>query len=136
MSDAIAPPSAKEAGAGHGTELDLQLRECRVLIVDDSKFNRQILARFVGWAGVTQIEFANDGVEGLEKVESFKPDLLLVDYGMPRMGGIEMTQKLRQDKQYADMPILIQTFSRCRLTPVSAWRACACTLKSSCCSEK
>jgi len=109
MSDAIAPPSAKEAGAGHGTELDLQLRECRVLIVDDSKFNRQILARFVGWAGVTQIEFANDGVEGLEKVESFKPDLLLVDYGMPRMGGIEMTQKLRQDKQYADMPILIQT---------------------------
>ncbi len=109
MSDAIAPANAKEAGAGHGTDLDLQMRECRVLIVDDSKFNRQILARFVGWAGVTQIEFANDGIDGLEKVASFKPDLMLVDYGMPRMGGLELTQKLRQDKQYADMPILIQT---------------------------
>lgn len=109
MSDLVSSASQKESGAGHGTDLDLQLRECRVLIVDDSKFNRQILARFVGWAGVTHIEFANDGVEGLEKVVSFKPDLMLVDYGMPRMGGIEMTQKLRQDKQYADMPILIQT---------------------------
>lgn len=109
MSDAIAPPTAKEAGTGHGTELDMQLRECRVLIVDDSKFNRQILARFVGWAGVTNIEFAADGVEGLEKLASFKPDLMLVDYGMPRMGGIEMVQKVRQDKQYADLPILIQT---------------------------
>lgn len=109
MSETLAPHGSKDAGAGSGADLDLQLRECRVLIVDDSKFNRQILARFVGWAGVSEIEFAADGVEGLEKLASFKPDLLLVDYGMPRMGGIEMTQKIRQDKQYADMPILIQT---------------------------
>jgi len=90
-------------------DMNLQLRHARVLIVDDSKFNRQILARFVGWAGVTEIEFASDGVEGLEKVESFKPDLILVDFGMPRMGGIEMTQKLRQRPELVDMPILIQT---------------------------
>ena len=96
-----------ESGAAHGNELDLQMRQSRVLIVDDSKFNRQIIARFVGWAGVVNIDFANDGVEGLEKVEALKPDLVIADFGMPRMGGIEMTQKLRQ--LYPDMPILIQT---------------------------
>lgn len=90
-------------------ELDLQLRDSRVLIVDDSKFNRQILARFVGWAGVHNIEFAVDGIDGLEKVASFNPDLVLVDFGMPRMGGIEMTQKIRQDPALADLPVLIQT---------------------------
>lgn len=89
--------------------MDANLRDSRVLIVDDSKFNRQILARFVGWAGVHQIDFAADGIEGLEKVESFKPHLILVDYGMPRMGGIEMTQKLRQNPNYVDLPILMQT---------------------------
>lgn len=109
MSDPLAPSGSHDTGVIPGADLDQQLRECRVLIVDDSKFNRQILARFVGWAGVTTIEFANDGVEGLEKMATFNPDLVLVDYGMPRMGGIEMTQKIRQDKQYADMPILIQT---------------------------
>jgi phosphoserine phosphatase RsbU/P len=108
VNDAVAPP-ALDAGAAHGSDLDIQLRHARVLIVDDSKFNRQILARFVGWAGVTQIEFANDGVEGLEKIESFKPDLVIADYGMPRMGGVEMTQKLRQLPEMVDLPILIQT---------------------------
>jgi sigma-B regulation protein RsbU (phosphoserine phosphatase) len=107
VTDVTAPPP--EAGAAHGSDLDIQLRHSRVLIVDDSKFNRQILARFVGWAGVTNIEFANDGVEGLEKVDSFKPDLVLVDFGMPRMGGVEMTQKLRQRADLVDLPILIQT---------------------------
>ena len=88
---------------------EIQLRGNKVLIVDDSRFNRQILARFVKWAGVSHIEFAADGQEGLEKLESFAPDLILVDMGMPRLGGIEMTQRIRQNPAYADLPILIQT---------------------------
>lgn len=109
MNAVAPPPHAPETGAAHGSDLDVQLRDSRVLIVDDSKFNRQILARFIGWAGVQNVEFAADGVEGLEKVESFKPDLVLIDFGMPRMGGIEMTQKLRQNPACTDLPILIQT---------------------------
>lgn len=102
--------SGGAASTGTGAaSVDIQLRDSRVLIVDDSKFNRQILARFVGWAGVHNIEFAVDGVDGLEKVASFKPDLVLVDFGMPRMGGIEMTQKIRQDPELTDLPVLIQT---------------------------
>ncbi len=102
--------SGGAASTGTGAaSIDIQLRDSRVLIVDDSKFNRQILARFVGWAGVHNIEFAVDGIDGLEKVASFKPDLVLVDFGMPRMGGIEMTQKIRQDPELTDLPVLIQT---------------------------
>lgn len=107
MTDATS--TAENIAPLHGGDMEMQLRNSRVLIVDDSKFNRQILARFVGWAGVQNIEFAIDGVDGLEKVETFRPDLVLIDFGMPRMGGIEMTQKLRQNPAYADLPILIQT---------------------------
>jgi sigma-B regulation protein RsbU (phosphoserine phosphatase) len=130
MSDSHFQPPAQEAGAAHGSDLDLQLRDSRVLIVDDSKFNRQILARFVGWAGVQNIEFAVDGIEGLEKVESFKPDLVLVDFGMPRLGGIEMTQKLRQNPAHADLPILIQTTLNSDQQRVSCFKAGATDILS------
>jgi len=105
-------PSTDEAAPSLNalsSESEIQLRGNKVLIVDDSRFNRQILARFVKWAGVSHIEFAADGQEGLEKLETFAPDLILVDMGMPRLGGIEMTQKIRQNPAYADLPILIQT---------------------------
>ena len=108
MSEADAA-DAGDLPSGAQSESEIQLRDSKVLVVDDSKFNRQILARFVKWAGVSHVEFAADGQEGLDKIASFNPDLVLVNLSMPRMGGIEMTQKIRQDPAYADLPILIQT---------------------------
>ena len=118
------------SSAQHGSDLDAQLRASRVLIVDDSKFNRQILARFIGWAGVQNVEFAVDGQDGLEKVESFQPHLILIDFGMPRMGGIEMTQRLRQNPAYADLPILIQTTLNSDQQRVACFRAGATDILS------
>src|SRR3989344_4172948 len=49
------------------------------------------------------------GVEGLEKVKTFKPGLILLDLLMPKMDGMEMLQKLKADQETRDVPVVILT---------------------------
>ncbi|WP_247894765.1 response regulator [Azospirillum argentinense] len=74
--------------------MPISLAASRVLIVDDNEFNRKSLALMIRRAGLTQIEVAENGVEGLRKVESFRPDLVLLDVSMPVMDGLEMCRRL------------------------------------------
>ncbi|MBF0266970.1 MAG: fused response regulator/phosphatase [Alphaproteobacteria bacterium] len=85
------------------------LKNTRVLIIDDQEPNRKLLAALVTSMGVGFIEHAKDGVEGLAKVESFKPDLILLDIMMPNMDGFEMCRLLRKNPEWRDMPVLVNT---------------------------
>ena len=70
----------------------------KILIVDDSKAMRMIVARTLkqaGFSGYTTIE-ASNGVEALQKIQSDKPDVVLSDWNMPEMKGIELLQKVRE----------------------------------------
>lgn len=70
----------------------------KVLIVDDSKAMRMIVKRTLGQTDVgkcTVVE-AENGADGLAKVGSEKPDLVLCDWNMPEMSGIEFLKKLRE----------------------------------------
>lgn len=87
----------------------ISLAECRVLIVDDNRGSRMLLGSLVEQVGVGNIAFAENGEEGLVKVDSFRPDLVLLDVRMPKMDGFEMCRRLRRDKAQADLPVLIQT---------------------------
>lgn len=89
--------------------MSISLAESRVLIVDDNEFNRKSLALLIRRAGITNVEFAADGRQGLEKVERFKPDLVLLDVDMPNMDGLEMCRTLRAQPRHAELPILFQT---------------------------
>lgn len=93
----------------YGIDLGIPLNERRVLIADDSAFNRKTLARFLQWAGISQVEFAQSGGEVLGKVETFNPDLLLLDTAMPQMDGIEVCKAMRRDARWRDLPILMQS---------------------------
>lgn len=93
----------------YGIDLGIPLNERRVLIADDSAFNRKTLARFLQWAGITQVDFAPSGTEVMQRVEAFNPDLVLLDTAMPQMDGIEVCKALRQDPRFRDMPILMQS---------------------------
>jgi two-component system chemotaxis response regulator CheY len=69
----------------------------KILVVDDSKAMRMIVLRALRQAGfgeATMIE-AEDGVGGLEKVRSERPDLILSDWNMPNLSGIEFLRELR-----------------------------------------
>jgi CheY-like chemotaxis protein len=70
----------------------------RILIVDDSRAIQAIIRRALECEelGALQFQTACDGAEALDKVRAFKPDLVLSDWHMPGVSGIEMLQTLRQ----------------------------------------
>lgn len=81
----------------------------RVLIIEDNKSNQALLAGLLAQIGVGRIAVASSGEEGLEKVVSFKPDLIILDIVMPKMDGYEVLQRLRKIEGAQHIPVLIQT---------------------------
>jgi two-component system chemotaxis response regulator CheY len=69
----------------------------KVLIVDDSKAMRLIVGRTLRQAGFEDVDVAEatNGVEGLAAVESEQPDLVLSDWNMPEMSGLDFLKALR-----------------------------------------
>lgn len=81
----------------------------RVLIVDDNRVNRNLLIAFLEHGGIRHIEQAEDGEDGLAKLASFKPDLVLLDLMMPHVDGFEMCRRLRTDPRWTSLPVLVQS---------------------------
>src|ERR1700687_4790753 len=70
----------------------------KVLIVEDEENERTGLAELIsGWG--YRAETAKDGAEGLEKVTTWGPSIVVTDMKMPRMGGLELLEKLATDAQ-------------------------------------
>jgi DNA-binding NtrC family response regulator len=74
------------------------MSEEKVLIVEDEENERTGLAELVSAWGY-RAETARDGVEGLEKVTSFCPAIVVTDLKMPRMGGMELLERIAGDSQ-------------------------------------
>jgi signal transduction histidine kinase/CheY-like chemotaxis protein len=75
----------------------LQLQGLRILIVDDILDNRILAQRFIQSAG-GEVDFAVDGIEGVEKALKGSFDLVLMDIQMPGMSGLDATVRLRQNQ--------------------------------------
>ncbi|MFI4897487.1 MAG: response regulator [Phycisphaerales bacterium JB059] len=68
----------------------------RTLIVDDSNTMRMIIASTLKKVGGHVIETASDGKDALAKIGTFKPDLILLDWNMPNMSGLEFLTAYRE----------------------------------------
>jgi transcriptional regulator with GAF, ATPase, and Fis domain len=79
-----------------------------ILIVDDEKIARDVLKGLLINQGYN-LEFATNGVEGLEKAKEFVPDLILLDVMMADLDGYEVCRKLRNDPILAEVPIIMIT---------------------------
>ncbi|MBN1995855.1 MAG: response regulator [Anaerolineae bacterium] len=79
----------------------------KVLVVDDSPQIREFVIEYVLRPNGFEIDQATDGAEGLQKVLSGKPDLVLMDYEMPKMTGIEVLRNLRA--QGCKVPVILMT---------------------------
>jgi len=79
-----------------------------ILAVDDSPSMRKMVSFTLSGAGYKVVE-AVDGVDALEKAEAQQIDLVLADQNMPRLDGIGLTRKLREDPKFQATPILILT---------------------------
>ncbi|HZX32699.1 MAG TPA: response regulator [Rhodocyclaceae bacterium] len=80
----------------------------KILIADDEP-NIVISLEFLMKKEGFQVAIANDGEEALAKVDSFKPDLLLLDVMMPRKSGFEVCEALRADPARAGLRIVMLT---------------------------
>lgn len=70
----------------------------KVLVVDDSKIMRQIVMRTLRQAGFTcEVTEAADGKQALESIRLAPPDLVLSDWNMPELTGIELLRILRSE---------------------------------------
>jgi len=78
----------------------------KILIVDDDPVNLEFFQLMLSKLGFT-VEEACDGLDALEKLKKFHPDLILLDNIMPRMSGWELTKTLKQDAKYRDIPIIM-----------------------------
>ncbi|TFI56807.1 response regulator [Sphingomonas parva] len=71
--------------------------DIRVMIVDDDAEMRQLVRRMLERMGFTQIYAAKDGAEGLPLALSQHPDLIIADYEMPTMHGLQLLKAVRQE---------------------------------------
>lgn len=76
------------------------------LVVDDSMLIRHSVCRFLEERGFI-VESATNGVEALEVLDTFIPDIIITDLSMPRMGGAELVSRIRQSEVFAGTPILV-----------------------------
>jgi two-component system chemotaxis response regulator CheY len=80
----------------------------QILIADDSESIREILSFSLSNAGY-EVLVATDGLDALKYFDGRPIDLLLTDYHMPNMNGLELTMKVRQIENYKFIPILVLT---------------------------
>lgn len=70
-----------------------------IMVVDDSSVMRKIVIRSIRQAGYGDhdVEQAEDGVEALAKIKDFGPDVVLSDWNMPNMNGLDLLKSLRAE---------------------------------------
>jgi len=79
------------------------------LVVDDSQTIRLILRKYLGKIGFDVVEAA-DGVEGIARLrEMSQTDLVLVDWNMPNMSGVDFVRAVRAIRQYDSLPLVMVT---------------------------
>jgi two-component system chemotaxis response regulator CheY len=83
--------------------------DIRILIVDDMAPIRKLVVSSLRSIGYRNVVVARDGLEAWEVIQKEKVDLVISDWLMPRMSGIELLHKLRAESQYENMPFIMLT---------------------------
>lgn len=82
-----------------------------ILLTDDSSPMRKVLKKTFKAAGYSDSEFleAADGKQGLEKLKNNKVNIVITDYTMPEMDGLEMIRAMKNDPALAAIPVVVVT---------------------------
>ena len=79
-----------------------------LMVVDDDEFQHKILSRLLKDAGF-RLVFASSGIEALNLLRKIQPDLVLMDFSMPDMDGLEVTRRIKGVAHLAHIPIIMIT---------------------------
>lgn len=80
----------------------------KAVVVDDSLTARKSLVQFMEDSGF-QVRSARDGVEAIEIIKFYQPDIVITDLEMPEMNGIELTNHIRSTESISSLPVIMVT---------------------------
>jgi len=78
----------------------------KILIIEDEKILLELLEKKLTQEGY-DVSIARDGEEGLEAIKTIKPELILLDIIMPKMGGFEVMEEIQKNEELKKIPIII-----------------------------
>ena len=88
----------------------INIENMSILVVDDMKSMRLTIRKMLKNLNIGKnLRFAENGREGLEILNNVKCDITILDWNMPVMNGAEMLEKIRNDKAFRDMPVIMVT---------------------------
>ncbi len=87
---------------------ELNPRDFTILIIEDDVLNIKLIMKILQSVGY-KVEFVTSGDKALELIKIFSPDLILLDLQMPKMDGLEVCHKLKNNSSYDDIPIIFLT---------------------------
>ncbi len=96
----------------------------KLLVVDDSSTMRRIIKNTLARLGYKDVLEGADGVEGWNQLDS-NPDIemLITDWNMPEMNGLELVKKVRADERFKDLPIIMVTTEGGKAEVITALKA-------------
>ncbi len=92
--------------AKEGRDMDFDMR---VLVVDDFATMRRIIKNVLKQVGFTNVVEADDGTSALTVLKKDKIDLIVSDWNMPKMTGLDLLKAVRGDESIKDIPFLMVT---------------------------
>jgi two-component system chemotaxis response regulator CheY len=81
----------------------------KILVVDDFSTMRRFIRNILDQLGYREVEEADDGDSALEKLRGTRFDLVIADWNMPRMNGLDLVKAIRADEGLKTIPVLMVT---------------------------
>lgn len=98
-------------------------KNIKILVVDDFPTMRRIIRNLLKDLGFENVDEAEDGQMGMDKVRNNNFDLVVSDWNMPNMDGLEMLQQIRADEILSSLPVLMVTAEAKKENIVAAAKA-------------
>jgi len=80
----------------------------KILIVEDDDLITQMYQASLA-SSHFQVQMEKDGESGWKTVQSFMPDLVILDFMMPKLNGVEVLQKIRADERLKSIPVIVMS---------------------------
>ncbi|MBB5021430.1 chemotaxis response regulator CheY [Desulfurispira natronophila] len=87
----------------------MERKDIKIITVDDSSTMRRIIKNTLTRLGFKDIIEADNGVTGLAALGEHKVDLIITDWNMPEMDGLQFVKAIRSNEEYKHLPILMIT---------------------------